>query len=220
MPVFASRPFASFLKLFFQLLYHQFAWTYDGVAAIVSLGRWQDWVVSVLPYLPGPRVLEIGFGPGHLQAAMAAKGLSPFGLDESWQMASLSINRLVGLGFSPLLVNGYAQFMPFPSAAFNQIVATFPSEYIYSDRTIAELYRLLAPGGSLVLLPVAWIRGPKLPDRLAAALFRVTGQAPDYDELISHQLELSRPFERAGFAVHTEMLSLASSQVMLLLATK
>ena len=57
------------LRTFFKLLYHQFSWTYDWVASIVSLGEWQNWVSSVLPYIIGPNVLEIGFGPGHLQAA-------------------------------------------------------------------------------------------------------------------------------------------------------
>ena len=54
------------LQPIFHLLYHQFAWTYDFVAAFVSLGRWQDWVDAVVPFMSG-RVLEIGFGPGHLQ---------------------------------------------------------------------------------------------------------------------------------------------------------
>jgi len=78
---------------FFNLLYHPFAWTYDLVAAIVSLGRWQDWLMQAMPYLSG-RVLEIGFGPGHLQVALNEAGMQAFGLDESRQMGRQARRRL------------------------------------------------------------------------------------------------------------------------------
>ena len=80
------RYLAASLNTFFHLLYHQFAWTYDWVAAIVSLGRWKDWISATLPYLDGPLVLEIGHGPGHLQVALQAKGIQAVGLDASAQM--------------------------------------------------------------------------------------------------------------------------------------
>ena len=35
---------AHLLRIFFHLLYHPFAWTYDFIAWAVSLGRWKDWV--------------------------------------------------------------------------------------------------------------------------------------------------------------------------------
>ncbi|HTP03398.1 MAG TPA: hypothetical protein VMJ64_18630, partial [Anaerolineales bacterium] len=56
-----------FLKFFFHHFYHGFAWTYDIVATTVSIGRWNHWVASALPYVRGKRILEIGQGPGHLQ---------------------------------------------------------------------------------------------------------------------------------------------------------
>ena len=64
-----------FLRFFFHLLYHQFAWTYDWVAAGVSLGRWNEWVRSILPYMQEGRILELGHGPGHLQAELLKTGL-------------------------------------------------------------------------------------------------------------------------------------------------
>ena len=63
------------LRFFFYLLYHSFAFAYDLVAASVSLGRWKDWVLSVVPFIEGNRVLEIGHGPGHLQRGPAQPGL-------------------------------------------------------------------------------------------------------------------------------------------------
>jgi len=206
------RSLNAFLKVFFKLLYHQLAWTYDWVAATVSLGRWKLWVQSVLPYLPGPDVLEIGFGPGHLQAAMCAKGLKVFGLDESWDMNRLAFKRLIGLGFVPLVVNSRAQFIPFPDNSFNQVVATFPTDYIHQPQTLSEIRRILRPGGRLVVLPVAWITGGKLSDRAAASLFDVTGQPPEYDR------RFILPFEQAGFDVRVETTNFGSSRAAIILA--
>jgi ubiquinone/menaquinone biosynthesis C-methylase UbiE len=84
------------LRFFFKLLYHQFAFAYDLVAATVSLGRWKDWVMSILPFVEGPRVLEIGFGPGHLQRRLLQRGLIAVGIDESPQMARLAKRNLTG----------------------------------------------------------------------------------------------------------------------------
>jgi 2-polyprenyl-3-methyl-5-hydroxy-6-metoxy-1,4-benzoquinol methylase len=85
---------AVLMRNFFALLYHQFAWTYDFVAAVVSLGMWKQWVSSTLPYLDGPRVLEIGHGPGHLLLALAEKGLKATGLDESRWMGKIALKKI------------------------------------------------------------------------------------------------------------------------------
>src|SRR5512143_1971128 len=118
------------LRAFFKLLYHQFAWTYDLVAAIVSLGLWQKWILSVLPYIDGLHVLELGHGPGHLQAALHRKGIASIGVDESPQMGKIAYKRLTRIGFTPRLINGHGQMIPFAIESFHQVVATFPAEYI------------------------------------------------------------------------------------------
>src|SRR5512139_2335915 len=82
------------LRLFFRLLYHEFAFTYDLVAATVSFNRWKDWVMSALPFIEGRRVLEIGHGPGHLQRVLLSRGLVAVGIDESAQMGRLAQRNL------------------------------------------------------------------------------------------------------------------------------
>src|ERR1044071_5715646 len=84
----------SLLKVFFQLLYHQFAFTYDLVAATVSFNRWKDWVLSVLPFIEGKRLLEMGHGPGHLQRILLSQNLLTVGIDESAQMGRLAKRNL------------------------------------------------------------------------------------------------------------------------------
>src|SRR5258705_9904453 len=108
-----------FLRFFFHHFYHAFAWTYDSVAALVSIGRWQAWVLTALPRVDGPRVLEIGHGPGHLQQALCRKGLQVFGLDESRQMGRMAYSRLKRAGLPIRLSCGYAQSIPFAAGCFD-----------------------------------------------------------------------------------------------------
>ena len=208
------RLLSHILRLFFNLLYHQFSWGYDFVAAVVSGGRWNEWVRSVLPYLKGLRVLELGHGPGHLLAVMHAGGLKVVGLDESKWMGLLGFKRLCGVGFGGLVVNGYAQFMPFPNSSFDQVVSTFPSEFIMDPRTLSETHRILVDGGELVILPSAWITGTGVYDRLAAWLFRVTGQANDWGD------QFLEPIKKAGFQVRVEIQNRLSDRILIIIAQK
>ena len=213
------RLLASFLRVFFKLLYHQFAWTYDWVAALVSLGKWQNWILTVIPLIKGPEVLEIGHGPGHLLLALSEAGIHIVGLDESPQMSRQAHHRILRKGINPFLTNGLAQFLPFPDSHFHQVVSTFPSEYIYDPPALTEIYRVLVPGGELLVLPVAWITGQKWYDRIAANLFRVTGQSPEtYSPAIAEKF--SKPFQESGFKVSFEISETENSRLLLLHAVK
>ncbi|HRJ76215.1 MAG TPA: hypothetical protein PLX90_09465, partial [Anaerolineales bacterium] len=72
-----------FMRIFFYLLYHPFAFAYDFVAAFVSFGQWKNWGRSILPFISGTHILELGHGPGHLQRFLLNANLTLFGLDES-----------------------------------------------------------------------------------------------------------------------------------------
>jgi SAM-dependent methyltransferase len=205
------------LRPIYYLLYHQFALTYDLIASIVSLGRWQDWVNSSIPYITG-RVLEIGFGPGHLQQTLTDQGIPVFGLDESSQMARQARDRLRRHGMSPRLVRGRAQQLPYSGGSYDSVVATFPSEYIFDPQTLKEIWRVLGPCGNLIILPMAWITGTRPLERLAAWLFWITGEAPGKPGHISAALR--DRFLSAGFAVRSEIVDLKGSRVLVILAEK
>jgi len=149
-PCLFSQSLHTILRIIYQLLYHSLAWSYDLAAATVSFGKWNDWVKEVLPLISGNRVLEIGFGPGHLQVELIQRGFQVCGLDESEQMVRQAARRIKNQQKANL-VRGLAQSMPFPEY-FETIVATFPSEYIFDPRTIKEINRVLIPGGALIVL--------------------------------------------------------------------
>jgi ubiquinone/menaquinone biosynthesis C-methylase UbiE len=201
----------------YNLLYHQFAWTYDLAAAIVSLGHWQDWVQAVLPFLEGS-VLELGFGPGHLQLSLGKKEFQAFGLDQSRQMALQASRRLKKQTINSQLVSGYAQNIPFLNGVFNSVVATFPSEYIFDLRTLEEVYRVLASGGKLIILPMAWITGQRPLERLAAWLFRLSSEATGKPRPVSDAIR--NQFTHLGFKVSSEIVEMRGSQVLIVVAEK
>ncbi|HZJ22423.1 MAG TPA: methyltransferase domain-containing protein [Anaerolineales bacterium] len=200
-----------FMRLFFRLLYHQLAFTYDLVAASVSFNRWKDWVMSVIPFIEGDRILEIGHGPGHLQRILLSRNLFAVAIDESRQMSYLAKRNTDGLA---RLTRGLAQYLPFPDQAFDTIVSTFPADYINDPLTLAEVKRCLLNGGRFIILPVAWPKNPFLD-----WLFRVTGESPpEAVELVKSKFK--QPLVRAGFETEVKMLDVKSSLLLIVVAKR
>lgn len=194
----------SLLRFFFHHLYHTFAWAYDTVAAVVSLGQWKDWIEEVRPYLSGSPLLELGHGPGHLQRSLRDLGRVAVGIDESAAMGRLARRRLRTAKHPPLLVRGLAQALPFPPATFDTVVATFPAEYILDGRTAAETLRVLKTGGRLVVLMNVQFVGHSLPYRLLRTLYHFAYRP---SPTAADELEpLRRLFTAAGYRqveIHT-----------------
>ncbi|NPV06795.1 MAG: methyltransferase domain-containing protein [Anaerolineae bacterium] len=170
-------------------LYHEFAWAYDAVSALVSLGRWNSWRNLALEHVRGPRVLELGFGTGALLVEMARRGLMPVGLERSAQMQRAAARRLRRAGLQVARVRADAAAMPFADGLFDSAVSTFPSGYVLQPTVLAEVARVLQPpsegrpdrprlviGGLLVevksplLARLPWLAAPGSADRLLQRL--------------------------------------------------
>jgi ubiquinone/menaquinone biosynthesis C-methylase UbiE len=203
------------LRFFFKLLYHQFAFAYDFVAATVSVGQWKNWIASILPFIEGTRILEIGHGPGHLQRILLSRGLDSVAIDESAPMGLLAKRNTNG---KATLARALAQGLPFADASFDIVVATFPAEYITDLETLLEVKRCLSDGGRFIVLPVALQMGRKPLDRVMSFLFRITRQSP-VDPLEEVKKKLRAPFVEAGFEVEIKELQLKSSLLLVVLAS-
>jgi len=174
-----SKVLRFFLRWFFKHLYTTLAWSYDWVAWIVSMGQWTKWLAVVLERLPAGMVLELGHGPGHLQARLGGRRWIPFGIDPSRQMSLLAAHRLMRSGSRMRLSRARAQNLPFAAGTFDALVSTFPSEYIMEAATLQEASRVLKPKGTLVVVPAARITGKLVFDRLAAWVNCAARQADD-----------------------------------------
>lgn len=206
-----------FLRIFFRLLYHDFAFLYDFISAFVSGGRWREWTSSILPLAHGRRVLELGFGPGHLLLKYLLIGISAVGLDDSQQMINLAKTRLRKKNFSPDLVRGLGQSLPFCAQSFDCVVATFPTGFIFQASALQDIRRILKPGGSLVILLSAWITDRSLFSRFLSWLFRITGQS------LSDQVQeetILKPFLDAGLDARLHWAALRDSRLSFVIAVR
>jgi ubiquinone/menaquinone biosynthesis C-methylase UbiE len=201
----------AFLKYFFYALYHQFAFLYDFVAAAVSFNRWKDWTREILPLIEGTRILELGFGPGHLHRLLRRDGWFAVGIDESPQMTRLARRNTKGRAN---LTRGLAQYLPFQSESFDTIISTFPSEYIFDPRALAEARRCLMVRGRLIVLLAAM---PK--SRTLKWLYKVTGKSPSEAEEIVKK-KLKEPFVKANFETEIIIRDAQSSRLVIIIATR
>jgi ubiquinone/menaquinone biosynthesis C-methylase UbiE len=127
-----------------ELLYRRFAHFYDLVSAVVSLGRWDAWRRIALDFVPDGKTLELGFGTGHLQTALADSGRQCFGVDLSPEMVARASRRLGALGKPRSVVQSDAGSLPFSTGSFSAVVATFPAAYITERNTLRETARVLS----------------------------------------------------------------------------
>lgn len=206
------------LRLFFRLLYNEFAWTYDLVSWTVSIGQWRTWQRQVLPHIVGNRVLEIAHGTGNLQIDLIAAGHNPVAFDLSPHMGRIAKRKLAGRNLHPPFVRGAVQALPFAANHFTTLVSTFPTEFISDPQAVKEFYRILAPGGRLVCVPGATIIPGHLADRLAKWLFDVTGQSASPEQ--GWPPRLFQVYRAAGFNIKIETIKLPRSLVWIILADK
>ncbi len=202
------------LGKFFELLYTHLAFSYDMIAWLSSMGQWRDWRnTAILDYDPGT-ILELGHGPGHLLLELKKIGVSVIGLDPSRQMNRLAQQKLRRSDFTPEIVRGKAQALPFADKSVSAVVSTFPSNYIIDPTTLSEVGRVLPGGGLLVIIGLIQITGKSLPDRFSRWLYAITGQSgstpPGWDDYLA----------RHGFEVRLEDVDLGRSIITRIIATR
>jgi arsenite methyltransferase len=118
--------------------------------------------LNVLALQAGEQVVDIGSGPGLLAAEMAAQ-VGPagrvVGLDLSDSMLALSRQRRSDLATNRCLrfLKADAARLPFADGTFDVAVSTQVYEYVPDvPAGLAEVYRVLRPGGRVLILDTDW----------------------------------------------------------------
>jgi ubiquinone/menaquinone biosynthesis C-methylase UbiE len=122
----------------------------------------QKRLLEALPLAPGDRVLEVG---GHRSGLLAwlerTRRIAGSGLDISpyWVVAQNRAAR--ARGSDTVWVLGDAEALPYASGTFKAMVAFDVFEHLtHLDRGLSEAFRVLQPGGRLVIhMPVQDIGG-------------------------------------------------------------
>jgi ubiquinone/menaquinone biosynthesis C-methylase UbiE len=122
-----------------------------------AFGASRDWVCAKAT----GEVLEVAIGTG-LNLPRYPDGVRLTGVEHSPAMLAQARHRATVLGLEVDLRTGDAQALEFPDASFDTVVATLSLCAIPDDRrAVAEMIRVLRPGGLLVLLDhVAAARWP------------------------------------------------------------
>ena len=134
--------------------------TYDRYAALLSLGqdpRWRRFLVSRVEAGDRDTVLDVATGTGAVARELVAqKGCNVVGLDQSPEMLAEARRRAPSLTF----VEGRAEQLPFPDAAFDALTFTYLLRYVADPAaTLQELARVVRPGGTIAGLEFAVPRG-------------------------------------------------------------
>ncbi len=133
--------------------------TYDRYARLLSLGqdpRWRRFLVSRLDIGPNARVLDVATGTGAVALELVRQhSCSVVGIDRSPEMLAVARRRVAdrGLGADIELREGRAETLPFPDGAFDGLTVTYLLRYVDDPAaTVAELARVVRPGGTMALL--------------------------------------------------------------------
>jgi ubiquinone/menaquinone biosynthesis C-methylase UbiE len=140
-------------KWLFETLYKN-KYLYRFASTVPFAGQWRVWQRLVLSRLRGHDVLELGCGLGDLLADMGEAGYVCLAIEHSPQMVEAARKTLQRrkLHTKATVIQGSARHLPFSNDAFDTVVSTFPSEYIYDPDTIAEVERVLRSGGRLIVV--------------------------------------------------------------------
>jgi len=140
---------------------------YDVMNDLMSLGlhrAWKAYTVAVARVRPGHVVLDVAGGTGDLARAFADR-VGPRGLvvlsDINEAMLKNGRDRLLddGVIVPALLCDGEA--LPFANATFDLVSVAFGLRNMtHKERALAEMARVLKPGGRLLVLEFSKVAAP------------------------------------------------------------
>ncbi|HTV07442.1 MAG TPA: bifunctional demethylmenaquinone methyltransferase/2-methoxy-6-polyprenyl-1,4-benzoquinol methylase UbiE [Candidatus Aquilonibacter sp.] len=202
-------------------LFGSIAPTYDRLNHLLSMGLdrrwWRRAALALRDVLarPDARVLDICCGTGDMTAALLAlrpDGGEPVtGLDFSAEMLRLAQNKYKSANVR--WIEGDAMALPFPDASLDLVTSAFGFRNLRNySAGLAEIYRVLRPGGAIGILEC------NQPDGVSGALYNlyfqrvlpvvggwISGDRAAYEYLPASVQRFPRPprmlrlMEQAGF---------------------
>ncbi len=143
---------------------------YDVMNDLMSLGLhrlWKSFALSIARPRAGERVLDIATGSGDLAGALARRVL-PAGevwiTDINRRMLERGRDRLLDRGLTLPAAQCDAERLPFPAGYFDCVTVGFGLRNMTrKDAALAEMARVLKPGGRLVVLEFSKVWKPLEP---------------------------------------------------------
>ncbi|MEO5822673.1 MAG: ubiquinone/menaquinone biosynthesis methyltransferase [Vicinamibacteraceae bacterium] len=135
-------------------LFTTIAGRYDFITRLLSYGRDQAWkrdLIGRAAIQPGQSVLDLATGTGDLALAAAARGAGVIGLDLTPRMIHLARQKPAASAVRFLV--GDMTSLPLPPASVDVVTTGYGLRNVPDlDRAIAEIARVLRPGGRFLSL--------------------------------------------------------------------
>ncbi|MBK1726210.1 ubiquinone/menaquinone biosynthesis methyltransferase [Halorhodospira neutriphila] len=187
---------------------------YDLMNDLMSAGLHRLWKRQAIRHTllrPGHRVLDLAAGTGDL-ASLALERVGPEGEvvlgDINGPMLARGRDRLIDQGVGPqaAYVRCDAEALPFPDAAFDRVTIGFGLRNVtHKEAALAEMRRILRPGGRAMILEFSQVRAPGLRPLYDFYSFRVM---PLMGRLVTHDAESYR-YLAESIRVHPDAPTLA-----------
>ncbi len=132
---------------------------YDGLNRVISFGidvRWRKRVVALLRKKKPQNILDIATGTGDLAINLVKTGASEIvGLDISPGMLAVGEKKVQKkkLHNTIKMIVGDSENLPFPDSSFDGITVAFGVRNFENlEKGLSEIYRVLRPSGTFVVL--------------------------------------------------------------------
>lgn len=151
-------------------VFHSVANRYDVMNDLMSAGlhrAWKHFLALQARLKPGAKVLDIAGGTGDI-ARLLAKDAGPTGevwlTDINGSMLGVGRDRLLDKGLMLPVAQCDAEKLPFPNDYFDLVTVAFGLRNMtHKDTALAEMCRVLKPGGKLMVLEFSKVWKPLAP---------------------------------------------------------
>lgn len=179
-------------------------WRYPALQRL--LGRME----AHLDATQGKRVLDLGCGRGERSVDLLGRGASVDGIDISPVYVAQAETAAQEAGYDArqfTFVPGDAHHLPYDNATFDLVVGDGILHHLDLDRALAEVHRVLKPGGR------ALFREPLLDNPLLKAFRALTPKARTEDELPLSGRDLAQIRDSGRWRVESAYCGLISAPV-------
>jgi demethylmenaquinone methyltransferase/2-methoxy-6-polyprenyl-1,4-benzoquinol methylase len=173
-------------------MFDRIARVYDGMNSVMTVGmhqRWRERAADLAEVGPGKRALDVATGTGDLAIALRGRGAEVVGVDFAEAMLEIGRRKAPDVRFE----TGNALELPYGEDEFDAVTVGFGARnFADLDRGLAEMTRVTAPGGRVVVLEITTPQRPPVSwffriwfDRVVPRLGRLAGDPDAYSYLPS-----------------------------------
>jgi demethylmenaquinone methyltransferase / 2-methoxy-6-polyprenyl-1,4-benzoquinol methylase len=188
-------------------MFDRIARVYDLMNSLMTAGlhhRWRERAADLAAVGPGDRALDVASGTGDL-AVELAKRVGPSGTVVGSDFSEAMLERAREKSTAVTWEWANALELPYPDDGFDAVTVGFGARNFSDlDRGLAELARVVRPGGRVVILEITTPQRPPLStffsiwfDRVVPALGRLAGDSDAYAYLPSSVKRFPGPPELA-----------------------